>query len=95
MTSSCAVRRRLAEKFALATRQYPESAAGLAISEKFGIDPQKRLALGCATEKRVVKNGVAVRLVVGFGFHDAIDGNHCFALRTFKPRGSVYIVYYA
>jgi hypothetical protein len=64
----------LAEKFALATRQYPESAAGLAISEKFGIDPQKRLALGCATEKRVVKNGLSVSLVVGFGFHDAIDG---------------------
>ena len=38
MTSSCAVRRRLAEKFALATRQYAESAVGLAISGKSGID---------------------------------------------------------
>ena len=38
MTSSCAVRRRLAEKFALATRQYAESAVRLAISGKFGID---------------------------------------------------------
>ena len=38
MTSSCAVRRRLAEKFALATRQYAESAVCLAISGKFGID---------------------------------------------------------
>ena len=35
MTSSCTVRRSLAEKFALATRQYAESAVGLAIS---GID---------------------------------------------------------
>ena len=38
MTSSCAVRRSLAEKFALATRQYAESAVGLAISGKSGID---------------------------------------------------------
>jgi hypothetical protein len=38
MTSSCAVRRRLTEKFALATRQYAESAVGLAISGKSGMD---------------------------------------------------------
>ena len=38
MTSSCAVRRRLAEEFAFATRLYAESAVRLATSGKSGID---------------------------------------------------------
>ena len=38
MTSSCAVRRKLAEKFAFATRQNAQSAIRLANSGKFGID---------------------------------------------------------
>ena len=38
MTSSCAVRRKLAEKFAFATRHNAQSAIRLANSGKFGID---------------------------------------------------------
>ena len=38
MTSSCAVRQRLAERFAFSTRLYAESAVRLATSGKAGID---------------------------------------------------------